>query len=102
MLLMSVVVVMSDYFVISITDDSWYINDDDKLIHRDMIKLAHWELNRKSAGIDDKKDELELNQVRFSSEGMFGTDIMIIYEDNTSALGGLMNKDTIMKIIAFE
>ena len=61
---------VSDYFTMGLTDDSFLVNDDDLVVHRDMVNLANWELNRKKAGIDDKKEELEKDQVRFNTGGL--------------------------------
>jgi len=100
LLLMTVIVQLTDYFKMALQDDSWLVNDDDKVRHRDMVKLAKWELNRKAAGIDSKQEKLEENQVRFESGGM--EQILVIYEDKSGRATGIFDKDTVVKIIELE
>jgi hypothetical protein len=46
-------------------DDSQLVNDNQIVIERDMIKFAHEELNREEEGIDDKRDKMLENQIRY-------------------------------------
>ena len=60
-------------------DDSWLINDNIKVVNRDILNVAKWELNRKEAGIDTLKDKLEESQVRFEA-GPLNT-ILLMYQN---------------------
>lgn len=94
------IISQSGYFDIAMMDDAWLINDDVKVINKDMVTLAKWELNRRKAGIDDKKESLEANQVRFETTDL--SRVLIIYENKGSHPGGLMNKESIKKIMELE
>jgi hypothetical protein len=94
---------MGDAFKMDMQDDSWYVNDDIMMINRDLVNVAKWELNRNAAGIDAKKDKIEETQVRFSTDPLLGNNmITLVYENKSSAPGGLMNKKSLMKAIELE
>lgn len=62
-------------------DDSWYILDDEKLMNRDIMNVAHWSLNRKESGVDAKQEKLEENQVRLDASMM--SSIILMYEHDS-------------------
>jgi len=83
-----------------LVDDSWLVNDDDKVINRDITNVAHWSLNREEAGIDKKQEKLDEDNVRYESNGL--QSILVIYEDTAGGPTGLLKKSTLRKIIEIE
>jgi hypothetical protein len=77
----------------SLSDHGFLVNDDIKVIHGDMTSLPSWELNRKKAGIDDKIEELEEDQVRFETN--WGMDVItLLYENKGNYPTGLLHKES--------
>jgi hypothetical protein len=100
LVIFSSIVFAGDVFKLDFMDDSWLVNDDIMVINRDMTNVAKWSLKRSEAGIDAKKEEMEKTQVRFDTDGMKA--ILVMYEDKSENVGGLLSKDTMMKVIELE
>jgi hypothetical protein len=56
-----------------------------------MIKYGKDNLFRDESGVDDKKEKMLENQVRYKSEGF--NRILVIYESETDAITGLLSKE---------
>jgi hypothetical protein len=72
-------------------DDSGLVNDDPIVVQNDMIKYGKDNLFRDESGVDDKKEKMLENQVRYKSEGF--NRILVIYESETDAITGLLSKE---------
>jgi len=81
-------------------DDSGLVNDDPMVVERDMIRFAHKNLNREEEGIDDARDKLLEDQVRYETGGF--NRILLIYEEKEAGPLGLLTKSVIETIIKVE
>jgi hypothetical protein len=95
------IAVMTDMMGFATMDDSWLLNDHEKVINRDIMKVSNWELNREKSGLDDAKKLEEGNWVRFKSNPEMNS-ILMMYEDKTGGPAGLLTKAAFKNIIQFE
>ena len=101
LIIFAVITIMGDVFKMDLMDDSWLINDHQKVVNRDIMNVVQYGLNRKEAKIDAKKEELEADQVRFGTTGL--NTILVMYDDkDKTSAGGLLSKKTMQKVIEIE
>lgn len=81
-------------------DDSNLVNDDPIVIDNDIVTYAKDHLNREEAQIDKKRKEVLKDQVRYEAGGL--NTILIIYENKSADLTGLITKKHIQNIIKLE
>jgi hypothetical protein len=81
-------------------DDSNLVNDDQIVIDHDIVRYADKHLNRAEAQIDKKREDLLKEQIRYESGGL--ETILIVYENTSNDLPGLISKKNVETIIKLE
>jgi len=104
LLILSVIAFSQQMFDVYIGQEDSLVFSDPIIIDDNIIKIAKDDLNRKEAKIDKlREDELE-DQVRYEKSPM--TSVLMLYEDVSttaeSKLYGLLNKESIIKVVEME